>query len=71
MEKVQESSEDQHSSTYPITSWKSGSVALEDGVMDLQTSTNESRNSSALEVSCPPPGIGRKVLKTAWNYLHE
>jgi hypothetical protein len=42
-------------STYKVAS----SVALEGAVMDLYIGS-KSINSSALEVACPPPGIGAK-----------
>jgi hypothetical protein len=45
-------------SSYGITYRSRGSVAMEDAVMDLHVGTILSKNSSALEVACPPPGIG-------------
>jgi hypothetical protein len=45
-----------HSSSY-----RKGRVALEDGVVDLHIGIVLSINNSALEVACPPPGIGAKI----------
>jgi hypothetical protein len=38
------------------------SVTLESAVMDLHIGTNNT-NSSALQVACPPPGIGAKKIQ--------
>jgi hypothetical protein len=58
-----------------------GDVALECATIDLQHNTasicvvsiNVSTNGSALEIACPPPGIGaklsRKLLETASELL--
>jgi hypothetical protein len=47
-----------HSSSYT-----NGRVALEDGVVDLHIGTILNINSSALEVACPPPGVGAKKIQ--------
>jgi hypothetical protein len=61
IEKVHEFSSDNHSYSYPI-----GSVVLKCAVVNLHNGTSHVRtipsiNSSALEVACPPPGIGVKI----------
>jgi hypothetical protein len=62
--KVQESSADDHSPTYPASD-----VALESAGVDLDICTC-SINSSALEVACPPPEIGAtKILRTTSEIL--
>jgi hypothetical protein len=38
-------------------------VAFKRGVVDLHSGTSTSINSSALEVACPPPGIGAKKVQ--------
>ena len=45
----------------PVTTYIAGSVALEGAVVDLQNCTTVGKNSSALEVACPPPGITAKI----------
>jgi hypothetical protein len=41
--------------------YNGGSVALEYGVVDLNSACSISINGSTLEVACPPPGIGAKI----------
>ena len=43
-----------------LTTYSGCSVALERAVIDLHSALINS-NSSALEVVCPPPGIGAKI----------
>ena len=52
-------------------------IREEYGVVDLHISTSVSKNSSALKVACPPPGIGAKKFQEisqdgfeATEYLH-
>jgi hypothetical protein len=57
IEKFQESSAGHHSYTYI----GAGGVAFESAGVDLDIRTTLSSDSTALEVSCSPPGIGAKI----------
>jgi hypothetical protein len=46
--------------TYIIAALVADSVTLEGAVMDLHIA-HSGINSSALQVACPPPGIGAKI----------
>jgi hypothetical protein len=61
IEKFQESYAGHHSSTYIVA----GGVALESAGVDLDICTIDI-NSSALEVACPPPGIGAKISDSSF-----
>jgi hypothetical protein len=67
-QKFQEISGNANYGTYP---WRF--IQGEIRGMDLHIGTAQRKNSSALEVACPPPGIGakksRKVLRTASELL--
>jgi hypothetical protein len=64
-----ETSEISFGNTYAVASL----IALKGAVIDLQIGATLGINSPALEVACPPPGIGAKKVqensKTAPNYL--
>jgi hypothetical protein len=53
--KFREFSQNRVGTTYVST------IAVEYGVVDLHIGTTIGINSSALEVACPPPGIGAKI----------
>jgi hypothetical protein len=55
-QKYKENSQNSFGTTYSV-----GSVALENAGIDLDICTISGRNSSTLEVACPPPGIGAKI----------
>jgi hypothetical protein len=57
--KVQETSEARFGTTYI----GNGSVALECAIVDLRGAVPPEENSTALEVACPPPGIGAKKVQ--------
>ena len=55
------------------TTYEFSTIAVEYGVVDLHIGTTLGINSAALEVACPPPGIGAeksgKFLRTASEVL--
>jgi hypothetical protein len=66
IEQVQESSGDCHSSTYISR----GAVREKYGVVDLHIGIGVSKDGSALEVACSPPGHGRNFRKVLENVTH-
>jgi hypothetical protein len=56
IEKIQETSADHHSSTYPVSA-----VGVKGRIMDGKISITNVDCPSTLKVACPPPGIGAKI----------
>jgi hypothetical protein len=68
--KIKETDQNSFGTTY-MPGLIISAVALECAVVDLDICTTISAvaNSSALEVACPPPGIGEKKVQESSNHL--